>query len=108
MRAACAASRAQSSTSRRAPSTRAIAVPQAPAPSTATRLIDSVGARRRGLAGRVLHLLQVDLLERDRAEQHRREAAADDEVRDRLAHVGEQDVRAGDAEQRAELLLRDV
>src|SRR5256885_7970465 len=47
-------------------------------------------------------------LERDRAEQHRREAAARDQVRDGLAQVREQDRRARDAEQRGKLPARHV
>src|SRR5688572_3016541 len=111
---ACAGSRAHSVTSCRAVSTDAIAVPQAPAPSTATRLTGRsschfdlrLAARGAGLL--LLLALHEQRLERHRREQHRREAAADHEIRDRLAQIGKQDRRAGDAEQRLEVVGRHV
>src|SRR2546425_7138260 len=117
MVAACAASRAHSVTSRRAASTQLIAVPQAPAPSTATRVIDA-GSYPRHLVARdfdarpelgrrrVLLLLQVERFERERRQDHRREAAARDHVRDGLAQIRIDHRRAGDAEQRSELFGR--
>src|SRR5258708_14596853 len=108
MLAACAASRAHSDTSRRAASTQLIAVPQAPAPSTAALVINGAsvarcldwGSARRGL----LLLLQVQPLERERREDHRREAAARHHVLDRLAQIGVDHRRASNAEQRRQLL----
>src|SRR6202165_1617795 len=52
----------------------------------------------------LLQTLHVERLEGDRAEQHRREAAARDEVRDGLAQVREQDRRARHPEEWVELL----
>src|SRR5262245_60657390 len=111
MVAACAGSRAQSVTSSRAASTEAIAVPQAPAPRTAIPV--TAGSPRDldlGCAALLLALdaLQVERLERDRREQHRWEAAADHEVRDRFAQIGEKDGRTGDAQERLQVVGGDV
>src|SRR5579859_4947697 len=103
---ACAPSRAHSATSSRAASTQLMAVPQAPAPSTAMRtsvprdFVARAELRRR----RVLLLLEVERFEIERCEDHRREAAARDHVGDGLAQVGIDERRTGDAEQRTELL----
>src|SRR5438132_9386405 len=108
MVAACAASRAHSVTSRRAARTQLIAVPQAPAPSTATRILIArdFDARAELCRRRVLLLLQVKRFERKRREDHRREAAARDHVGDGLAQIRIDHRRAGDAEQRPELFGR--
>src|SRR5437763_8619511 len=99
---ACAASRAQSDTSRRAPSTQLMAVPQAPAPSTAMRTLVARDFDARLLRCRVL--LLVERLERKRREDYRREAAARDHVLDGLAQIGIDHRRAGNAEKRPHLL----
>src|SRR5436305_10964649 len=108
---ACAASRAHNVTSSRAASTQLIAVPQAPAPSTAMRMsvpgdfVARAGLRRR----RVLLLLEVERFEVERRENHRRKAAARNHVGNGFAQVGIDERRAGDAEERPELLrLRDA
>src|SRR5258708_12581078 len=93
MAAACAASRAHSVTSRRAASTQLIAVPQAPAPSTATRVMAAAlitrdfDARAELRRRRVLLLLQVERLEGERREDHRREAAARHQLGDGLPQL---------------------
>src|SRR5689334_23901452 len=101
---ACAAWRAQSATSRRAPSTQLMAVPQAPAPSTATRMLVARDFHARLLRRRVLLLLQVERFERERRQDHRREAAARDHVLDGLAQIRIDHGRTGDAEKRPHLL----
>src|SRR5512138_2762140 len=109
MRSACAASRAQSATSRRDASTQEMAVPQAPAPRTATfmSVLRDFDARP-GLLGRGALLLQVERLEGKRREHHRREAAARDDVGDGLAQIWIEHRGTGDAEQRPEIIGRDI
>src|SRR5690348_4996986 len=99
-----------------------IAVPQAPAPRTATFTLGTgdldvpaaalppwVSLLPLRVASLLrLQSLHIQRLERERREQHRREACAHHEVGDRLAQVRKEDRRAGDAEQRVELLRRHV
>ena len=118
MAPACAASRAHSVTvvPRRAALT-ASAVPQAPAPST--QIFMAAGARRCAGAYCVMMrrrrwpaacglLLLVHGLEVDLGQVHRREAAALDHVGHVAAQVGVDDLRAGDAQDRAHLVVRQV
>src|SRR5436190_18001966 len=110
MAAACLASRAHKATSSRAASTQLIAVPQAPAPSTAALVMTAASVlgdfetRTELCRRRILLLLEVERFEVERREDHRREAAARDHVRNGLAQVRIDERRTGDAEQRSELL----
>src|SRR3954467_14598694 len=113
MACACASSRAQSTTSCRAAAFTASAVPQAPAPNTAIFMDASGGGDDLGLFARAgvlelrvlgfVHGLEVQL-----GEVHGREASARDDVGHVGAQVGVQDLRAGDAQDGADLLLRHV
>src|SRR4051812_36837174 len=107
MTPACASSRAQSDTSRRAASTQLMAVPQAPAPSTAAFFISVA----RDFDARLLRrrvLLLVERFERERRQDYRREAAPRDHVLDGLAQIRVDHRPTGDAEERSHLLRRDA
>src|SRR5690242_20381043 len=108
---AWAASRAHSVTAWRPAALMASAVPQAPAPST--QIFIGVGAKpdllrddRRSLARGLGLLLFEHGLEIDLGQVHRREAAALDHVGHVAAQVRVDDLRAGDAEDRAHLVFR--
>src|SRR6478752_10757587 len=104
-----AASRPHRVTVWRAAALTASAVPQAPAPSTQILIGACAGGLlrddRRGLRRGLRLLLLEHRLEVDFGQVHRREAAALDHVGNVAAQVRIDDLRAGDAEDRAHLVF---
>src|ERR1700761_895001 len=113
-----AASRAQSVVSCRVARWPARAVPHAPAPRTATFMLGSgsaaLASMRRAVRRAFLRAcelgdaLLVQRLEVDFREVDRRETGARDRIGDVRAQVREQDGRACDADERIDLIGRNV